>query len=365
MITKRPPHLWIFGTSVSIERPGYVEHLETLAVAAGWKLVNLAVGDQCSVMGYLRVLQHLPEAELCFAAGDCAVWEYSLLDHFLAHSFDAADIRDLRLRAWQALGACNVAVVALLMPPRDALQSSTAAEAELNSQAKMHGVAVYDARTQLAAIPDAISFFRDDRHLRAECPALPALAAALWQQLLSASPRQILLTPSRLYWLDAEALRAQGGPELELFSNSFLRTPALRLRPDESVVLPETLRVVAAGVLSQHQSGALWCGHAGCPPSANRLPDTLSYNFLMRVALVACQRAPITRLVAAPDWSFQCGQSFGYGFTPCSGAGDVLLFGVLVELMPEVPQSLLGALRRWFRVGKTAADKSTSSMRTA
>ena len=365
MTAQRPPHLWIFGTSVSIERPGYIQHLEALAVAAGWQLVNLAVGDQCSVMGYLRVLQHLPMGELSFVAGDCAVWEYSLLDHFLAQSFDTADIRDLRLRAWQALGERGVAVVALLMPPRDALQSPTAAEEELTSQATLHGVAVHDARVELSAIPDAINYFRDDRHLRAECPALPALAAALWRQLLSASPRQILLTPTRLYWLDAQALCVQGGPGPELFSNSFLRTPALRLRPDESVVLPATVRVVAAGVLSQHQSGALWCGHAGCPPSANRLPDTLSYSFLMRVALVACQRAPITRVVSAPDWSFQCGQSFGYGFSPCSGAGDVLLFGVLVELMPEVPQSFLGALRRWFRVDKTAANKSTSRLRKA
>ena len=357
MTAQRPPHLWIFGTSVSIERPGYIQHLEALAVAAGWQLVNLAVGDQCSVMGYLRVLQHMPEGELCFAAGDCAVWEYSLLDHFLAQSFDAADIRDLRLRAWQALGKHSVSVVALLMPPRDALQSPTAAEAELTSQATLHGVAVHDARTELSAIPNAINFFRDDRHLRAECPALPALAAALWRQLLRAIPRQISLPPTRLYWLDAEALRVQGGPVPELFSNSFLRSPAMRLRPDESVVLPATVRVVAAGVLSQHQSGALWCGHAGCPPSSSRLPDTLTYSFLMRVARVACQRAPITRLVAAPDWSFQCGHTFGYGFSPCSGAGDVLLVGVLVELMPDVPRSLLGALRRWFRVDKTAADK--------
>ena len=165
--------------------------------------------------------------------------------------------------------------------------------------------------------------------------------------------------------VDTQALRAQGGPEPELFSNSFLRSPALRLRADDSVALPATVRVVAAGVLSQHQSGALWCGHAGCPPSSTRLPDTLTYSFLMRVALVACQRAPITRLVAAPDWSFQCGQSFGYGFTPCVDAGDVLLFGVLVELITEVPQSFLGTLRRWFRVGKTAAGKSTSSLRIA
>ena len=103
----------------------------------------------------------------------------------------------------------------------------------------------------------------------------------------------------------------------------------------------------------------------GLPAEFYSLPDTLTYSFLMRFALVACQRAPITRLVAAPDWSFQCGQSFGYGFTPCVDAGDVLLFGVLVELITEVPQSFLGTLRRWFRVGKTAAGKSTSSLRIA
>src|SRR3569833_1183009 len=106
---------WIVGTSVSIEDGGYVTRLRQRLQAAGESLSNLSVGDQTSMMGYMRLLTHATQ----IARGDVVVWEYSLLDSLLTDSiFVVSDVHKARRYAWALAKHRGAQVVVVLTPPK-------------------------------------------------------------------------------------------------------------------------------------------------------------------------------------------------------------------------------------------------------
>ncbi|MGB8635459.1 MAG: hypothetical protein WCD66_11960 [Rhodanobacteraceae bacterium] len=80
------------GTSISIEDGGYAVRLQDRArQEPGVDCTNLSVGDQISMMGCMRVMQHLDQ----FSPGDVVVWQYSLLDTLPTDTcFAASDTQD-------------------------------------------------------------------------------------------------------------------------------------------------------------------------------------------------------------------------------------------------------------------------------
>ena len=358
--------LWIVGTSVSIEQGGYVTQLQSLAPARGWRIRNLSVGDQTSMMGYMRVLGHRTE----FAAGDVVVWEYSLLDHLLTIGiFSPSDVHSARRFAWNLLRDIGVPVIALLTAPREELAAQTAYERETCCDAAASGVPVIDLRALFLelGISDPHRHYRDDRHPRIDSPvvarvvervfdlaAIATVATATLDDAASAQPWQ---------WIDATTLAQSGSISLQTHVNSLMSVQAAQLAVDDRIYLPATRRVVALGIVSTHASGGAWCGHPGCPPASTRLPADLSYSFLLRVSGIACLRAHVDRIASAPEWAYQQGHWRSYGQAESNASAPISVFGALIETsahgLPEsrhaeqtlrarIARRLLRVARRWF-----------------
>lgn len=329
------PTLWIVGTSVSIEDGGYATRLGARAQDAGWTLRNLSVGDQTSLMGWMRVCAHAD----AIRPGDVLVWEYSLLDALLTPDHAAPeDVRAARRLAWNWITRRGVRLLALFTPPLRDWAARTGVEHDSAADAAVLGVPVVDLRALAArlGVDDPAPHYRDDRHPATGSPLVQATADALWTLARQTAPRRWWSRPPRLRglpdwrWHGAAALAAGSGVALQHVANSLLAVDAASLQIDQALALPPHRRVVAVGVLSRHGSGAVWCGHPGCPPMSTRLPDSLPYRFLLRGTGLPCLRHRIDRLVAAPDWCYHVGEVRGYGQAP-SQPGPIEVFGALLE----------------------------------
>lgn len=352
--------LWIVGTSVSIESGGYVAQLQ--AAAPEWQLRNLSVGDQTSMMGYLRVLQHRAQ----FARGDVVVWEYSLLDHLLTQGlFDRGDVRRARRFAWNLLRELGVGLVVLFTPPREDLGARTDTERECADDAARMGAPVFDLRDVFAelGIDAPHPHYRDDRHPRVDSPAVARLVERLRAALAQVEPPACALVNAELaepwQWFDAATLAANAGRGTRVLKNSLMSLDAVPLAVDDHIALPGTRRVVALGVVSTHAAGGAWCGHPGCPPASTRLPADLSYAFLLRVTGLPCIRAHVDQIVSAPGWAYRNGHWRDYGQALSAEPGPIEVFGALIETTangqpasytrPTLGERIERRLRRWWR----------------
>lgn len=339
---------------MSIEDRGYATHLANAVRALGWGFRNLSVGDQTSVMGWMRLMQHATELH----RGDVVVWEYSLLDQLLPQGQCAAeDAQTARRLAWNELSRRGVGLVVAMTPPVHGVGTLHAVEREYLADATETRAAVVDLREVAAAlgVRDLAASYRDDRH-PGGTPLLPAYADAI----LSAARRVPATARPRWNglpewtWMDAKTLAA--GRPLAEFRNALVQTAVLPLEPDEWVALPPGARVAAAGVASTHESGGLWCGHAGCPPASTRLPAELHYRFLLRATGTACRRPQQARIASAPSWSFTCGHWRDYGQDTCTVAAPIAVFGIAVVVPPASRWPAAAAWRlslgRLFRGGR-------------
>lgn len=327
--------LWIVGTSVSIERGGYVSRLEQ--GASEWQVRNLSVGDQTSMMGLMRLLMHRDD----IAPGDVVVWEYSLLDHLLTEqAFDRGDVRRARRQAWNLVRELGAGLIVLFVAPREELGARTPIEREAAEDAAQMGAAVLDVRalfTELR-IPDPHQHYRDDRHVRADSPLVPLLASRVREvaNRVDAPARALEHEELDAPWrfVDAKGLAQGVGRTTTRFGNSLMAFDALRLQVDESAFFPATRRVVALGIVATHASGGAWCGHESCPPASTRLPQELPYDFLLRVTGVPCIRAHVDRIASAPGWAYRRGFWCDYGQALSDAPGEIALFGALLETAP-------------------------------
>lgn len=352
--------LWIVGTSVSIESGGYVAQLQS--VATDWRVRNLSVGDQTSMMGYLRVLQHRAQ----FARGDVVVWEYSLLDHLLTQGlFDCGDVRRARRFAWNLLQQLGAGLVVLFTPPRDDLAQRTETERWAAQDAAAIGTEVIDLREVFAelGIDAPHRHYRDDRHPLIDSPAVARLVSRLRDTINRATaPVRAIADPELAepwQWIDSATLAARAGLRTRTLKNSLMTLDAMSVAIDEQVVIPATRRIVALGVVSTHESGGAWCGHPSCPPASTRLPDDLPYSFLLRVTGIPCVRACVDRIVSAPGWAYRNGHWRDYGQALDHPPGTIELFGVLIETSahglpadyrtPSLRDRIERRLTRWWR----------------
>jgi hypothetical protein len=335
--------VWVIGTSVSIEDGGYVTHLSARLQERGIALRNLSVGDQTSVMGYMRTLGHLEQ----MAQGDVVVWEYSLLDTLLTERlFSASDVHSARRQAWLSLLERGVPVVVVLSAPRHYLDRLTDCERETFNDAKQLGLAVVDMRELFRSlgINDAYAHFRDDRHPRTDSVIVPATAEAVADAIenppkidelrLSAWRRKENVTCWR--WIDSATLQKGTGHDAQTFRNSLVTVEAIPFSDTTFFRLPgRRSRVVAVGCVSAHDTGALWCGHPNCVATSVRLPDDLPYAFLLRVTAIRCQRSVETICGAMPA-ALANGVWSDYGQTDCSTPGTVAVFCILLEMEPSL-----------------------------
>ncbi len=331
--------LWIVGTSVSIEDGGYVTRLSARAAERGFVTRNLSIGDQTSVMAYMRVLGARDE----FHADDFVIWEYGLLDTLLTESlFDAGDVHNARRLAWQCLLERDANVIVLLTAPKKHLYRRSACEEKIARDAAAIGLPCIDTRELFNAlgIRDAAAHYRDDRHPRLDSPVVDAMVDAVLAQMLA--PQFIIARDSAVewlrtntaqnwQWLDARTLAAAGGMSVRNFHNALLSIDAVPLAPDAGLALPPLRRIVGVGCISTHESGGLWCGHPGCPPASLRLPAELHYPFLLRTTAIPCLRGEISRIVSAPDYAYGRGVWCDYGQALSNAPADVGVFGVLYE----------------------------------
>ena len=352
--------LWVVGTSVSIESGGYVAQLQ--AAAPEWRVRNLSVGDQTSMMGYLRLLQHRDE----LAAGDVVVWEYSLLDHLLTIGlFDRGDVRRARRFAWNLLQERGVGLLVLFTPPREDLAQRTETEQCAAQDAASIGARVIDLREVFAelGIDAPHRHYRDDRHPRVDSPAVARLVSRLQDAIGQANAPVRAITDAELaepwQWIDAATLAASVERPTRTLKNTLMTLETVPLAVDDPVLLPGTRRVVALGIVSTHGAGSAWCGHPGCPPACTRLPEALGYSFLLRVTGLPCIRAHVDRIVSAPGWAYRNGHWCDYGQALDARPGPIELFGALIETSPHGlptdhrPPGLLDRierrLKRWWR----------------
>lgn len=329
--------LWIAGTSLSIEDGGYVTYLARRAQKLGIATRNISVGDQTSVIGYMRVLGHGDEIK----AGDFVLWEYSLLDALLTRSaFFADDVHSARRQAWQFLLECGASLIVLLAAPRKYTTKRSACEAKIARDAAVLGLPCIDTRDLCSAlgIHDAHSHYRDDRHLRHDSPMVGAIVDAVVKQLkASIRPGQPTVNAwarkrikARWDWLSAATLATSTHIPVQTFRNSLLSVDALVLGPDIAAPMPAADRIVGIGIVSTHDSGALWCGHPGCLPVSTRLPAALPYEFLLRTTGVPCRRR-IGSITSASGRTLSMQVWYDYGQEPDCSSGAVAVVGILIE----------------------------------
>ena len=330
--------LWIVGTSVSIEDGGYATRLAARAAEHGFATRNLSIGDQTSVMGYMRVLGSHDDIR----AGDTVVWEYGLLDTLLTESlFDASDVHNARRLAWQCLLELNAHLIVLLTAPRKHLHRRSACEERIARDAAAIGLPCIDTRElfNTVGILDAAAHYRDDRHLRLDSPVVDAMVDAVLGHMLAlrsivhgtAIEWQRENTVQNWHWLDARTLAAAAGISVRSCHNTLLSIEAVPLAPDGGLVVPPLRRIVGVGCVSTHESGGLWCGHPGCPPASLRLPAELPYSFLLRTTAIPCLRGGISRIVCAPAYAYARGVWCDYGQALSNAPAEVGVFGVLYE----------------------------------
>lgn len=356
--------LWIVGTSVSIEDGGYATRLSSRLAERGIATRNLSIGDQTSVMGYMRML----DARQDIAAGDTVVWEYSLLDTLLTKSlFDANDVHNARRLAWQCLLECGANAIVLMTAPKKHLHRRSRCEDIIARDAASIGMPCIDTRELFKAlgIRDAAAHYRDDRHPRQDSPLVDAMVDAViahMQAPQSAAHDAAIEwlranTTPNWHWLDAQNLAAAGGTSVRQFRNSLLAIDAVPLQVDAAVGLPPLRRIVGVGCVSTHESGGLWCGHPGCPPASLRLPAGLPYPFLLRTTAIPCLRGEISRIGSAPNHAYGRRVWSDYGQALSKIPAEVSVFGVLYEGGPgaQIPfrlsranrlRGVLGALYR-------------------
>ena len=334
----RAARLWIIGTSVSIEDGGYATRLAARAAEHGIETHNISIGDQTSVMGYMRVL----DSRDAMAPGDIAIWEYSLLDTLLTESlFDADDVHHARRLAWQCLLEREVHVIVLLTAPKKHLYRRSACEDMTARDAGEIGLPCIDTRELSVAldIDDVATHYRDDRNPRQDSPLINAMVDAALAFVLSPRPIDNSTaiewlrknTAQNWHWLDAKAIAATCSIPVRDFCNSLLAIDAVLLVPDAEVALPRLRRIIGVGCVSTHESGGLWCGHPGCPPASLRLPAELSYAFLLRTTAISCLRGEVARVVCAPAYAYGRGVWSDYGQTLSTVPAEVGIFGVLYE----------------------------------
>ena len=219
--------LWIVGTSVSIEDGGYVTRLAARAAEHGIATRNLSIGDQTSVMGYMRVL----DARQDIAAGDTVVWEYSLLDTLLSKSlFNANDVHNARRLAWQCVLERGANAIVLMTAPKKHLHRRSPCEDIIARDAASIGMPCIDTRelSKALGIRDAAAHYRDDRHPRQDSPLVDAMVDAVlahMQAPQSATHDTAIEwlranTTRNWRWLDAQKLAAAGGMSMRQFRNS-------------------------------------------------------------------------------------------------------------------------------------------------
>jgi hypothetical protein len=330
-----PNSLWIIGTSVSIQDDGYVSHLRRGADAAGFAVRNLSVGDQTSVMGYMRLLAVRGE----LVRGDVVVWEYSLLDTLLTElQVAAVDVHMARRMAWREALSRGARIVVVLAAPQKHARRRSACERRIARDAEQLGLPCIDTRDLSAnlRIDDPAAHYRDDRHIRADSPVTVALAEAVLRQAQNASdvpsPQQLSQWSAKRItgewiWQDATP---PSDATTQSFSNSLMAIQTLSLTPGTSIRIPLARRVIAIGIASTHESGGLWCGHPRCRPASARLPDTLAYPFLLRGTGLPCLRST-TQLVCATEAAYARGDWTDYGQQLGSSPARVAVFGVLCE----------------------------------
>jgi len=335
------PTLWIVGTSVSIEDGGYVTRLGERAQTLGIPLRNLSVGDQTSVIGYMRVLGHRDEIK----PTDVVVWEYSLLDTLLTEPseniFRADDVHLARRSAWQCVLECGAALIVLLTPPKKYLLERSACEAIIANDAESLGLAYIDVRDLFAelGIHDCAAHYHDDRHPRHDSPVIAAMMNALIRHTLNPSRPSTKAIfawvrkciTARWQWLGSEDIAKGVGLPAQTFRNSLVTIDAIPLGPGETVAVPVSQRIVAVGIVSAHDSGGLWCGHADCMPASTRLPEKLPYTFLLRVTGIPCKRDQISSITSATKHAYRDGVWRDYGQDLCSVPGSAGVFGILYE----------------------------------
>lgn len=330
--------LWIVGTSVSIEDGGYVTRLAARAAEHGIVTRNLSIGDQTSVMGYMRVLGSRDEIH----AGDAVIWEYSLLDTLLTESlFDASDVHHARRLAWRCLLKRGANVIVLLTAPKKHLHRRSACEEAIARDATAIGLPCIDTRELFNAlgVGDAAAHYRDDRHPRLDSPLVDTMVDAALAHMLAPQSisREAAIeslcanTAQNWHWLDAQTLAAASGIPVRNFHNTLLSIDAVPLAPDGGLAVPPLRRIVGVGCVSTHESGGLWCGHPGCPPASLRLPAELPYPFLLRTTAIPCLRGEISRIVCAPAYAYARGVWCDYGQALSRASAEVGVFGVLYE----------------------------------
>ncbi|MGA7296616.1 MAG: hypothetical protein WBW92_03765 [Rhodanobacteraceae bacterium] len=330
--------LWIIGTSVSIEDGGYAVRLQTRArLELGIVCTNLSVGDQTSMMGCMRVMQHLDE----FSPGDVVVWEYSLLDTLLTDTcFPASDTHAARRLAWRQFLERQVSVLVLMTPPRNAVSGRTACEQRIARDADMFGIPCIDVRDAFVAlhISRPARHYRDDRHPRVDSPVVDFMMEQTFEFVArhhGVEPDRIPVVPPsgderHWRWLGASALAEAAGLPVRAFRNSLMTVQAVALPVDAATGFQSDLasRIVSLGVLSTHASGGAWCGHQGCAPASTRLPAELDYAFLLRATGLPCVRGTLDTVASAPGWAYARGVWAAYGQAVCDQPGDVMLFGM-------------------------------------
>jgi hypothetical protein len=357
MVSTARATLWIVGTSVSIEDGGYVTRLHQRIQQTGMSLRNLSVGDQTSVMGYMRVLDHREE----IAPGDVVVWEYSLLDTLLTESrFVADDVHCARRLAWRCVLERGAQVIVLLTAPKKYLARRSACERKIAHDAQVLGLPCVDTRDLVAelGIRDANEHYRDDRHPALNSPVIDAMVDAVLghtrapvrvaEKTLSDWSRKNIRR--RWDWLSARMLAEMAGVPVQQFQNSLLSINVAPLAANATVPMPPMLRIVSIGCISTHESGGLWCGHPRCRPMSTRLPADLAYAFLLRTTGTPCSHG-VSRIVLAPEHAYRRGVWCAYGQELCDSSGTVAVFGILYETQADLRSALQTKLHfHWRRL---------------
>ncbi|MDN5925425.1 MAG: hypothetical protein L0H70_10565 [Xanthomonadales bacterium] len=352
--------LWIVGTSVSIEANGYASRLaQRLHAEYNIDSRNLSVGDQTSLMGYMRVLMHRHE----IGSGDVVVWEYSLLDSLLADSnVPADDIESARHQAWDVLVELGAHIIVLMVPAKAYLSHQSEQEQRMAADASALGLTCIDVRELFQTLDNSpAQHYRDDRHPSIASPIIGLMVERLTQAVVSVHGQALQQSPHRRWpdanwqWIGSAELARKSGLGRKRFSNSLVNLSAVSLHEGDRLPIAATSRVVAIGLLSTHASGGVWCGHPGCAPAATRLPAELAFPFLLRCSGLPCVRAQLDSIACAPDWAYGRGLWAAYGQALCAQPGQVWVFGVLyaptTALISPTRHALL-PLRNWLRRGR-------------